>query len=144
MTNNLKAERTLTAFDAWFNEQEGYSLRSERFEGDVEWLKAAFEAGALSTQQPMGEVRVKALKWVEYPNSLAPDYFGHAWEAETPFGRYVVEEASGSDSPVYETNFRYERLIAATDGLPEAKAAAEADYSKRVLSALHPNQESGE
>jgi hypothetical protein len=56
MTNNLKAERTLTAFDAWFNVQEGYSLRSERFDGDVEWLKAAFEAGALSTQQPMGEI----------------------------------------------------------------------------------------
>lgn len=32
-------------FDDWFNEQEKFGLRSERFDGDVEWLKAAFEAG---------------------------------------------------------------------------------------------------
>lgn len=32
-------------FDQWFHEQEGYSLRSERAEGEIEWLKDAFEAG---------------------------------------------------------------------------------------------------
>lgn len=32
-------------FDQWFHEQEGYSLRSERAEGEIEWVKAAFEAG---------------------------------------------------------------------------------------------------
>lgn len=34
----------LEAFDAWFHEIEGYALRSERFDGDVGWLKAAFAA----------------------------------------------------------------------------------------------------
>lgn len=33
------------SFSDWFNEPEGYALRGERFDGDVEWLKAAFAAG---------------------------------------------------------------------------------------------------
>lgn len=43
---------TEDAFNEWFNEQEGYALRAERFDGDVEWLKAAFEAGRRSPTPP--------------------------------------------------------------------------------------------
>lgn len=57
-SESQKAPGPVSAFDEWFNGQEGYALRSERFDGDVGWLKAAFEAGSqsLSTKQPMGEI----------------------------------------------------------------------------------------
>jgi len=143
MTNNLKAERTLTAFDAWFNEKEGYSLRSERFDGDVEWLKAAFEAGALSTQQPMGGGRVKPLEWNE--NGIA----------KTIIGIYWIGRAGGDWRVFFQININRESIIATgsasgfEQALIEARAAAEIDWQERGRAALnelalHPNQESGE
>lgn len=41
-----------STFEDWFAEQEGFSVRAERFDGDVAWLKAAFEAGR---SKPGGE-----------------------------------------------------------------------------------------
>jgi len=32
-------------FAEWFGGQEGFSVRAERFDGDVSWLKAAYAAG---------------------------------------------------------------------------------------------------
>ena len=152
--NNLKAERTLTAFDAWFNEQEGYSLRSERFDGDVEWLRAAFEAGALSTQQSMGEVRVKALEWVQVtsPREDGPPEPIGEYVAETPFGSYYIDMYFGTDSYGWSANFEASDIDGSDSDSPEkAKAAARMGWKagilharKRILSALHPNQESGE
>jgi hypothetical protein len=44
------------AFEDWYLEAEGFSLRAERFQGDVAWLKAAFEAGrSLPIEQEAGE-----------------------------------------------------------------------------------------
>jgi hypothetical protein len=80
-------------------------------------------------------VAVKALEWREYPNEYYPDVFGHCWDADTPFGRYEISEASASDSPYYNVCFGTS-FVADKDGLPEAEAAAQADYEQRVRSAL--------
>lgn len=48
----MSESRTYTDFDAWFSEQEGFSSRAERFDGDVEWLRAAFEAGRSASPTP--------------------------------------------------------------------------------------------
>lgn len=35
-----------SAFDDWLNEREGFALRAERVEFNLEWMQAAFQAGA--------------------------------------------------------------------------------------------------
>ena len=40
------------AFDDWFYAVEGFGLRAERFDGDVDWLKAAFAAGLRAASLP--------------------------------------------------------------------------------------------
>lgn len=78
---------------------------------------------------------IKSLVWNEYPNEFYPDVFGHCWDATTPFGRYEIAEASASDTPYYNV-CRGTEFVADCDGLPEAKAAAQADYEQRIRSAL--------
>lgn len=48
-------------FEAWFTEQEGYAIRAERFVGDIDWLKAAFDAGrsAQEGNEPTAEMSDK-------------------------------------------------------------------------------------
>lgn len=66
---------------------------------------------------------VKDLVWQEYPTGT--------WKANTPFGSEYTIKNEGKDfwlvGRVLRTRF---------DGLESAKAQAQADYSKRVLSAL--------
>lgn len=38
------------SFEDWFHELEGFSLRSERAEGDIAWLRAAFDARRSPTE----------------------------------------------------------------------------------------------
>jgi hypothetical protein len=71
-----------TTFESWFDETEGFTLRSERFydylgpdnswatQGAREWLKAAFEAGREAAQARIGTLEVTvsgaAAKFREY------------------------------------------------------------------------------
>lgn len=48
LSRRAAEQQTYVSFNDWFCEPEGYALRAERFEGDIEWLKAAFEAGRSS------------------------------------------------------------------------------------------------
>lgn len=80
-------------------------------------------------------VTVKPLVWREYPNQFYPDVFGHVWDAETPFGRFTIEETIQSDSPGYEARFGH-RFIASKDSLDEAKAASQADFDQCIRSVL--------
>jgi hypothetical protein len=76
-------------------------------------------------------VAVKALRWQHYPHAFPP-----CWCADTPFGDYTIDESCGSDSPSYEARGPLARVLSVTEGLPEAQAAAQADYEQRVRSAL--------
>lgn len=74
---------------------------------------------------------VKALEWRHYPDAFPP-----MWCASAPIGSYSIEETAGSDSPSYDVVNPSMVTIANFDGLPEAKAAAQADFERRILSAL--------
>lgn len=86
--------------------------------------------------QPAG-VRVKGLEWVKIFD------WGHDLKADTILGGYTISIdgpgaggasnlwLAGADTDTFEV----------FDTLTEAKAAAEADYRQRILSALEPQQE---
>lgn len=74
---------------------------------------------------------VKPLEWKFFPQGFPP-----CWCAQTPFGDCVVEEEAGSDGPSYAARGIRMNVVARTEGLPEAKAAAQADYTARILSAI--------
>lgn len=76
--------------------------------------------------------KVKPLDWRDHRGHTFPD----TWTAKTPCGVYEIEERSGSDSPFYVVTGPLHAFIADKDGLPEAKADAQADYERRILSAL--------
>ena len=81
---------------------------------------------------PAPSVAVKALEWVEHQVSFPCPL----WSAEMSFGVYSIEEASASDSPVYEVRLHANKMVAIKDSLSDAKAAAQADYEARIRSAL--------
>lgn len=88
------------------------------------------QAAAPST----GAGMVRGLEW--YPDPGAFPY--KTWGAQSSFGRFLIEEVSASDSPAYEVRYTPHHLIAVKDDLEEAKAAAQADYERRILAALEP------
>lgn len=150
--NNLKAERTLTAErieellkDDLHDRNLSPRARSDLAEALIE-LKY-LRSQSLSTQQPMGEVKVKALEWVEVtsPREDGPPEPIGEYVAETPFGSYYIDMYFGTDSYGWSANFEASDIDGSDSDSPEkAKAAAQADYERGILSALHPNQESGE
>lgn len=88
---------------------------------------------ALTSAQPpvagqTGKVRVKELKWVEVDlRAGSPPLV--LWEAKTPFMTYTLE--SVMDRPWF-CHF----ICAHFSKLDEAKAAVQADYERRILSAI--------
>lgn len=86
---------------------------------------------ALSKRDAPQAQAVKALEWRHYPDAFPP-----MWCASAPIGSYSIEETAGSDSPSYDVVNPSMVTIANFDGLPEAKAAAQADFERRILSAL--------
>lgn len=118
-------------FEDWFAEQEGFSVRAERFDGDVAWLKSAFEAGR---SKPVAGFEVQPLEWD-----------GNIGRAGTTF-RYVIAEPDrtigwrvwigiGDQSPSFF-------LTAKPENREAAVSFAEADYRQRILSTLSlPAQE---
>lgn len=79
-------------FDKWYSELEGFSLRAERFDGDVAWLKAAYAAGARA-----------AIEAIEEQFSEAYDRWRDALVAADPDG---VPWAPGSSDGLFEELFR--------------------------------------
>ena len=150
--NNLKAERTLTAEEQrsivdgeWWKSicepcgliVRGFTYRASALVTDKDtgqavtipgWLARRIES--LSTQQPMGEVRVKELEW---EGQTAIDAFGLRWSVYVDYGREDKKEC-----------FVCNCIDGTWPTAEEAKAAVQSDYRKRIISALYPNQESGE
>ncbi len=78
-------------------------------------------------------VRVKGLKWV------AADKMG-SFHAQCVLGGYSIEPNAKRNGRFYVSTFGG-ALVASNCSIDEAKAAAEADYHQRILSALEPQQE---
>lgn len=96
------------------------------------------------TQDNEARPAVKALTWRHYPDAFPP-----MWVSQNAaFGNYSIEEAAGSDTPRYDVLNPTMGLMVNCDDLPDAKAAAQADYERRILSALEaapePTPASGE
>lgn len=141
--NNLKAERTLTAEDRVSDERlsglaQACHIRQINMTADTVVISMtdhldivaaltelqSLRSQALSTQQPM--VEVKMLEWESY-DGRSTEY------AESIVGTYSV----------WDGHFRRPNDYGGT-AASDPKSAAQEDYRKRILSALHPNQESGE
>lgn len=87
----------------------------------VELLRAALRA------QPAG-VKVRGLEWVKHPTA-------EAWRSDTMLGTYQVW--IGSRSPAWQFDgLLGERINEIAKNEEAAKAAAQADYERRILSAL--------
>lgn len=93
---------------------------------------ARFMFNALQAVQPVPVVTVKPLEWRDHRGHTFPD----TWTALTPCGVFEIEERSAGDSPAYFATGPMYAFIADKDSLEEAKAAAQADYERRISAAL--------
>jgi len=93
---------------------------------------ARFMFNALQAVQPWPVVKVKPLEWRDHRGHTFPD----TWTALTPCGVFEIEERSAGDSPAYVATGPMYAFIADKDSLEEAKAAAQADYERRIRTAL--------
>lgn len=111
-------------------------VKGELYPCKPDIFEATYEPAA--TPEPTAdrgwEVPVKPLEWRDHGPDAFPARF---WSAQTPFGRYEIEEETASDSPRYRLEW-HSSLITDEDGLDAAKAAAQADYERRIRSALTP------
>lgn len=95
-------------------------------------LLAAYNALAATTSEP---VAVKALEWLE-PSKKT----NGCWTADSPFGTYSVVNEGGwwailEDAP-WGKGFEWLGSDMSKDTLHTAQSAAEADYERRIRSAL--------
>ena len=100
-----------------------------------EALEVELEVAAkriLQAVQPVPVVKIKPLEWRDHRGHTFPD----TWTALTPCGVFEIEERSAGDSPAYFATGPMYAFIADKDSLEEAKAAAQADYERRIRSAL--------
>ena len=86
------------------------------------------------------EPRVKPLEWTEVTSARSdedptPEHTGD-YEAATPFGTYYIEQYFGSDSYGWNVTINGYDPVADKDDPEDAKAAAQTDYERRILSAL--------
>jgi len=104
---------------------------------EASWVVLEEAATALDRS---GGVGVKALEWVEITQARSAEDPRHeptgSYEATTPFGIYSVEMYFGSDSYGWQVTFGIEETIADCDDPNNAKAAAQADFERRIISAL--------
>lgn len=85
--------------------------------------------------QPLGAVKVKALDWseVQEPNGDCPY---HHVKADGAFGRYTIEWKGWKDHDDRTIFLRGEFIGNGGLDLEKAKAAAQGDYERRILSAI--------
>ena len=98
---------------------------------EIEQLEAA-ELALSARDAPQAQAVVKPLEWYPDPGAFPSP----TWGAQSSFGRFIIEEVSASDTPAYEVRYTPHHLISINDSLEDAKAAAQADFERRILSAL--------
>jgi len=89
------------------------------------WNRRAALAAALAAAP---KPRVKALAWLKHPSAVA-------WRAETLLGTYQVWAVSATTTWLFD-GFGGEKIDCQEKNIETAKAASQADYERRVLSAL--------
>lgn len=92
---------------------------------DVRFLRDWIDGKATPVDGVGAEPRVKPLEWVE-----SEEHGFEIWTAQTPFGPYTALPKIGS-CPLKGPDVRRQYA-----NLEAAKAAAQADYERRILSAL--------
>lgn len=104
--------------------------RTQEYLEDEEVIdKAADALQSLSRRAQGGEGwRVKALEWLDWPDKSGD------CRAVTPFGVFYITSAG--------TGWAYgmEGTTAWAETVESAKAAAQADYSQRITSAIEPTE----
>lgn len=94
---------------------------------------ASLPSNPAEPSTPVAEtVTANPLVWRDHGPNAFPARF---WSAETPFGRYEIEEESASDTPRYRLEW-HSRLIADEDSLPAAQETAQSDFARRLSAAL--------
>lgn len=84
---------------------------------------------------------VKPLEWREYP-TVRHDYGKGVIEANSVVGTYEIDDCAEEMLRLQFLNRWYCRKLSMSYGtLDETKAAAQADYERRILSALTPTPE---
>ncbi|MBA8851247.1 hypothetical protein FHW20_002182 [Ochrobactrum intermedium] len=94
----------------------------------TERLRTEMRAALTAAAPHLAAVRVKKLEW---GNARITEDGREAEDAESPVGRYIATDTGWF--LLGQTGYKVER------GLYQAKAAAQADYSARILSALEPS-----
>ncbi|QRG06148.1 hypothetical protein EZH22_24695 [Xanthobacter dioxanivorans] len=102
----------------------------DELEMDLASLRTAVALASTQAPQPGGAVKVKALEWVKC----------HAgYSAEVPFGEYGCDLDQDEEVALYPWICSSpEDILGHCETLDEAKAAAQADYERRILAALEP------
>jgi len=116
----------------------------ERWEGNPDTFglleRAILDALSASKPNEAESKPVAPLEWTELtsPREDGPGEPNGDLEAETPFGFYEIEMVAHNDGVVWGLTFGVEEeYIGGDHASPdEAKAAAQADYESRILSAL--------
>lgn len=96
---------------------------------DGDWVRYADYAAALASPAPLEGVTVKPLEWVESNEGYAKGQ----WFAKSIFGEYCTYIHSPSGRAWLQGPNQLREFF---DTIASAKAAAQADYDRRILSAI--------
>lgn len=119
--------------DDWFNQIVSFLVKHDMLDAREEYdINEVMAALADNYEPNHARPSVKQLQWYSDPGAFP----FKTWGAQSPFGRFIIEEVSASDSPIYEVRYTPHHLVTIKDGLPEAKEAAQADYERRIMSAI--------
>lgn len=111
--------------------------------------KTLRDAAAALRSKPVAGVEVKPLEWAplseygpdaERASGILPGLYGVFIDQDSAAGAILSEWSETSDTLCTTAAKTLGRFAS----FEEAKDAAQSDYRKRILSAIHPNQESGE
>jgi hypothetical protein len=100
-----------------------------RLDPDTVRALCTLALSAIASRQPV----VRKLEWSELRKGIG----GQFTTAEIPFGRYRVTQGEKHCRLYFSDGF-----IGTFDGLEQAQAAAQADYTQRILSALTKPEDS--
>ena len=150
MTDDLKAPERIWATEDAKNFGEDRFHTTRPMKGLTEYVRADLHAtleAALAdmTQQRdaamAGAVKIKPLIWDETHEDRGDGSSEHngGYEADSAFGVYEIGMGFGSDSYYWSVQDGSGNEIGSFDDPDNAKAAAQAHYNARILSALTPD-----
>lgn len=132
-------ERKERQFGRWQAYCDGCGSNSSGYGSKAEAI-AAWNRRAATRAGEVSEPVVKALEWEEVTAARSNEDPTHEptgdYEAVSPIGVYYIEQYFGSDSYGWRVTLNGCDDVADKDDPAQAKAAAQADYDRRIRSAL--------